>query len=97
MAPRDSSTAYLLPGHSRRRWQAAPIPDSPAPTISTSTYSGAVGSAGWPPAPRGSLVTGGVGMAPFSVGVLGRQEPASGRCRGILLQEAIDTLSREST
>src|SRR3954451_10360917 len=33
-------------------------------------------------------------MAAFSVGVLGRQEPASGRCCGTRPQEAIDTLSR---
>src|SRR4051795_10281789 len=62
------------------------MPDSPAPTMSTSTCSGAVGSAGRPPAPSGSLVTGGIGMAAFSVGVLGRQVPVSGRCRGTLLR-----------
>src|ERR1044072_7706037 len=39
MASRASRMATLRPGHSRRRWQAAPTPERPAPTISTSTCS----------------------------------------------------------
>src|SRR6185437_10369564 len=37
MASRASRIAYVLPGDSASRWQAAPTPDRPAPTISTST------------------------------------------------------------
>src|SRR3954462_15477252 len=39
MASRPSSTTTDLSGHSRRSWHAAPTPDSPAPTIKTSTVS----------------------------------------------------------
>src|SRR5882757_2267227 len=39
IASRDSKIANDLPGHSRRRWQAAPTPESPAPMIRTSTCS----------------------------------------------------------
>src|ERR1700712_94325 len=41
LVPRDSTTAYDRPGASVVRWHAAPIPESPAPTIRTSTCSGA--------------------------------------------------------
>ena len=39
IAPRASRIAYVLPGHSSCRWQAAPMPDRPAPTTRTSTCS----------------------------------------------------------
>src|SRR3954453_12820828 len=39
MEPRLSTIANDLSGHFCVRWQAAPIPDSPAPTIRTSTCS----------------------------------------------------------
>src|SRR5271165_2356987 len=39
IAERASTIAKLRSGQSRCRWQAAPIPDSPAPTIRTSTCS----------------------------------------------------------
>src|SRR6476469_4907324 len=39
MAPRLSSTAYVRPGKASWMWYAAPMPDSPAPMISTSTWS----------------------------------------------------------
>src|SRR5450432_3299211 len=40
LEPRASRMAYVVPGASVCRWQAAPIPDRPAPTIITSTCSG---------------------------------------------------------
>src|SRR5262245_38322784 len=42
MASRASSTAYVLSGQFCSRWQAAPTPDSPAPTTRTSTCSWAI-------------------------------------------------------
>src|SRR5881398_734476 len=39
MEPRLSTIANDLSGHFWVRWQAAPMPDSPAPTIRTSTCS----------------------------------------------------------
>src|SRR3954470_12010817 len=39
IAPRPSRITKLFSGHFRRRWHAAPIPESPAPTTSTSTCS----------------------------------------------------------
>src|SRR5437588_9539130 len=36
-----------VPGAWRRRWQAAPMPDSPAPTIRTSWCSGVIVFLGW--------------------------------------------------
>src|SRR3954453_17772090 len=39
MEPRLSTIANDLSGHFCVRWQAAPMPDSPAPTIRTSTCS----------------------------------------------------------
>src|ERR1700759_1807742 len=44
LAPRASRMAYEAPGASVCRWQAAPMPDRPAPTMSTSVCSAAVGS-----------------------------------------------------
>src|SRR5690348_4427115 len=44
MASRRSSMTKRLSGHWRRRWQAAPMPEMPAPRISTSRRSGAMGS-----------------------------------------------------
>src|SRR5215472_13394269 len=41
IASRASSTRTDLSGHSRRNWDAAPTPDSPAPTIKMSTVSAA--------------------------------------------------------
>src|SRR5688500_2944630 len=39
IASRDSRIAYDLSGHSAVRWQAAPMPERPAPTMSTSVCS----------------------------------------------------------
>src|SRR4029450_11856851 len=39
MASRASRTTYVFPGQFAARWQAVPMPDSPAPTIRTSTCS----------------------------------------------------------
>src|ERR1700759_517377 len=38
-ASRDSRMRYFRDGNARCKWWAAPIPDRPAPTISTSTCS----------------------------------------------------------
>src|SRR3954447_13623348 len=48
LASRASSRATLLVGSCSRSWQAAPIPESPAPTISTSTCSGVVTDQNYP-------------------------------------------------
>src|SRR4051794_39737433 len=42
IASRPSRIAYDRPADSISRWHAAPIPDSPAPTMSTSTCSGSI-------------------------------------------------------